>query len=408
MRLLQKEIDKSLTVKLDKSIIAKDENVGGYMSFGKNNDYPEVIERIINNSVTAKAAARVYAKFLTGNGFENEVINKIVTGKDSRGKKITVRSLLSQAANSVSYFNGFYFHCNMNLAREIGTVKLVPFKHCRFAKIDDTGYTAKIGVYDNWHKDKDQKYDKTKITWYNVFNLDEKAFAAQVKEMKGIKAYKGQIYFHFFDNQYIYPLSPFDPVYMDGDTEYQIQLFKNRAIRNGMMDKTVFRVAGTSVDSENEELAAGIKTFLGADGDSVLVLQDEVGDDGQIKKTGAFAIDSIKSNINDKLFENWEKNLANNLRKSMAAIPAILIDYEESKLGTTSGEAIIQATEFYNAVTADDRMQLQEIFQEIFSHSADPVLSGNTNWNIKPLNLYNNNGTPPIVQPAAGDQKDIG
>jgi len=147
---------------------------------------------------------------------------------------------------------------------------------------------------------------------------------------------------------------------------------------------------------------------LGADGDSVLVLQDEVGDDGQIKKTGAFAIDSIKSNINDKLFENWEKNLANNLRKSMAAIPAILIDYEESKLGTTSGEAIIQATEFYNAVTADDRMQLQEIFQEIFSHSADPVLSGNTNWNIKPLNLYNNNGTPPIVQPAAGDQKDIG
>ena len=394
MRLLQTEIDKSLLVKLDKSILSKDDNIGGYMSFGKRNDYPEVMERLINNSVTAKAAARVYAKFLTGSGFENPALNKIVTGDDSRGKKITLRSLLSQAAMSVAYFNGFYFHCNMNLTREIGSVKLVPFKHCRFAKLDDRGYTAKIGVYDNWHKEKDKQFDKSKITWYNIFNLDEKVFAAQIREVNGIKGYKGQIYFHFFDNQYLYPLSPFDPVYMDTDTEYQIQLFKNRAIRNGMLDKTVFRVAGTSDDKENEELADGIKTFIGPDGDSVLVLQDEVDDQGQIKKTGAFAIDSVKSNINDKLFENWEKNLANNIRKSMAAIPAILIDYEESKLGTTSGEAIIQATNFYNAVTEDDRTQIQEIFQEIFSHSANPELAENINWKIKPLELY---ATTPII-----------
>lgn len=400
MRLLQTEIDKSLIVKLDKSIISKGENVSGYMSFGKKNDYPEVIERIINNSVTAKAAARVYAKFLTGSGFENEALNSIVIGKDSRGKKITLRSLLSQAATSVAYHNGFYFHCNMNLDREIGTVKLVPFKHCRFAKLDDRGYTAKIGVHENWHKEKDTKFEKEKITWYNIFNLDPAVFAAQVKEAKGITKYKGQIYFHFYDNQYLYPLSPFDPAYMDADTEYQIQLFKNRAIRNGMLDKTVFRVAGTSDDTENKELATGIKGFLGADGDSVLVLQDEVDDQGQIKKTGAFAIDSIKSNINDKLFENWEKNLANNIRKSMAAIPAILIDYEESKLGTTSGEAIIQATNFYNAVTEDDRTQMQEIFEEIFSRSANPDLKSNENWKIKKLDLY---ATPTNIQPATGN-----
>lgn len=400
MRLLQTEVDKSLKIKLDKSIISKGDNVNGYMSFGKNNDYPEVIERIVNNSVTAKAAARVYAKFLTGSGFELPDLNKIVIGKDHRGKKITLRAALSQAAMSVAYHNGFYLHCNMNLAREIGTVIPVPFKHCRFAKIDDRGYTAKIGVYENWHKEKDIKFKKEDTIWYNVFNLEPTVFASQVKETKGIKKFKGQIYFHFFDNQYIYPLSPFDSTYMDADTEYQIQLFKNRTIRNGMLDKTVFRVAGTSDDKENEELSEGIKKFLGPDGDSVLVMQDEVGDDGQIKKTGAFAIDSVKSNINDKLFENWEKNLANNLRKSMAAIPAILIDYEESKLGTTSGEAIIQATEFYNAVTKDDRTQLQECFEEIFSNSANPDLRQNTNWNIKPLNLY---GTTPDISTATGN-----
>lgn len=404
-RLLKVEIDKSLTVKLDRSI--KADGVNGYMQFGVGNDYPEVIERIVNNSVTAKAAANVYAKFLTGGGFENEQINNIPVAVDSRGKKITLRNLLSSAAYSVSRNNGFYFHCNMSLERKISTVKLVPFKYCRFAKLDDRGYTAKIGVYDNWQKDKDVKFNKDKIVWYNIYNLEPKAFAAQVKAAGTIGKFKGQIYFQFFDNTYIYPLSPFDPVYMDADTEYQIQLFKNRTIRNGMMDKTVFRVEEPNNKTEEEELTADIKKFLGPDGDTAMIMTDQIDPTtGEIKKSGAFAIDSIKSNINDKLFENWEKSLANNVRKSMAAIPAILLDYEESKLGTTSGEAIIQATNFYNAMTQDDRTQLQESFAEIFRNSAIPELAGNENWSIKPLNLYDN-GTTTVIRPAAGDQGNI-
>jgi hypothetical protein len=394
MRLVNAEIDKSLKIKLDKSIIALDENVGGIMSFGEKNDYPQVIEKLINNSVTAKAVSRVYAKFLTGAGFENEELNKLIIGKDNRGKKITLRSLLSQVAFSVAYHNGLWIHCNVNLAGKIGTVKFIPFKFCRFAKIDDKGYTAKIGVYENWDKQKDQKFDKHKIVWYNCFNLESNVLAAQVKEVKGMKNYKGQVYFHFFDNQYLYPLSPFDPVYMDADTEYQIELFKNRTIRNGMMNKTVMRVAAPANDTDRRELKEKIESFIGPDGDSVIVLEDDVDPvTGDIKSTGAFKVDEIKANIDDKLFQNWEKGLANNIRKSMAAIPAILIDYEESKLGTTSGEAINQATNFYNAVTKDDRTQLEEIFQEIFINSANEELANNTNWKIKPLNLYENGTT---------------
>jgi hypothetical protein len=401
MRLLKTEIDKSLHIKFDRSITSQGEGVNGYMRFGHDNDYPEIIERIINNSVTAKSVARVYAKFLTGGGFENDALNKIVVASDHRGKKITLRSLLSQAAMSIAYHNGLYVHCNVNRERKIVSAKLVPFKHCRFAKVDEKGYTAKIGVYDNWQKERDIPFEPGKVVWYNIFNLDPAAFAAMIG--KDMKAYKGQVYFHFFDNQYIYPLSSFDPVYMDADTEYQIELFKNRAIRNGLLDKTVFRVEAPNNDTEKKELVDGIKKFIGPDGDSVLVMEDEIDQEtSQIKETGSFKIDTIKSNINDKLFENWEKNLANNIRKSMAAMPALLIDYEDSKLGTTSGEAINQATNFYNAVTQDDRAQLQEIFQEIFTASVIPELEQNTNWNIKPLNLYDN-GTTPIVGATAGN-----
>lgn len=399
MKLLKSEVDKSLVTKLDRSI--RSDAVKGYVMFGKNNDYPEVIERIINNSVTAKAVTRIYAKFLTGQGFTNEDLNEVVIATDNRGKKITLRNLLSSAASSIAMFNGVYLHCNVNLDRKVGSVKMVPFKHCRFAKFDDRGYTAKIGVYDNWTKDTEdgKTFDKNKIVWHNVFNLEEAAFVSMIKkEAKGdITKYKGQVYFQFFDNQYTYPLSPIDPVYMDADTEYQIELFKNRGIRNGLLDKTVFRVASTANDTEKEELEAGIRKFIGPDGDSVLVLEDEIDPEtGQIKKTGAFAIDKIESNINDKLFENWEKNLANNIRKSLSAIPSVLIDYDESKLGTTSGEGIIQATNFYNSVTSDDRRQLSEIFKEIFSHWHDETLAANTDWSIKQLSLYEN-GTPSII-----------
>lgn len=390
MRLVKTDIDKSLTVKLDRSIRGT-EGVNGFMSFGEKNDYPEIIERIINNSVTSKSSVRIYSKFLTGQGFEDETLNNTVIGKDYRGKKITLRSLLSQAATSIGYFNGVYFHCNVNLERKIGSVKMVPFKNCRFAKLDDKGYTAKIGVYDNWQRDKGIKYDVRKVVWYNVFNLNEKAFAQMIQtEAKGdINRYKGQIYFHFFDNHYIYPLSSFDTVYMDADTEYQISLFKNRQIRNGMTDKTIIRVEAPNNETEREELNDEIKSFLGPDGDSVLVLEDEVDPaTGEIRATGAFAVDGIKTNINPRLFDDWVKGLQNNIRKSMAAIPQILLDYEESKLGTTSGEAIIQATKFYNNMTLDDRTQLSEIFKEIFSSSADDKVAAVKDWTIKKLDLY--------------------
>jgi len=385
MRLVKTEIDKRLIVTLNKSI--KADGVNGVMKFGEGNDYPQIIERLINGSVTSKTAANIYAKFLTGQGFVNEAVNSIVIGEDNRGKPITMLSMLRQVSQSISFNNGFYIHANENIGREVVNTKLVPFKHCRFAKTDDTGYTAMIGVYDNWDGDRNTKFKKENIVWLNIFNLKESVFNSQVEKAKGIDNYKGQIYFDFLDNQFLYPLSPFDAVYMDSDTEFQIQLFKNRQIRDGFFDKVVFRVSPPSNKTESDDFINGIKNFIGPDGDTVLVLEDEVDDDGNIKKSGAFVIDKIESNVNDKLFENWEKGLANNIRKSVSNIPNLLINIEDGIFSGQSGEAIKQATNFYNSMTQDDRAFISESFKTIYSKFADPKLKTNTDWSIKPLNL---------------------
>jgi hypothetical protein len=397
-RLKNSEIDDRVKIKLDKSIRKEDKGVNGLMTFGENNDYPQVIEKAINGSVTAKAAANIYAKFLTGQGFENEAINNIQVGTDSRGKKITMLSLLRQACMSVANNNGFYVHCNENLSREVVDVHLKPFKNCRFAKPDDTGYSAKILVYDNWDKDRSRRYKKEDIKEFNVFNLDDKVFTEQINNVGGIEKFKGQIYFQFLDNDFFYPLSPFDSAFLDCDTEDQISLFKNRTIRNGFFDKTVFSIIPGGTEEEQEAYVDKVKSLLGPDGDTSLVVETDVDDQGNIDTEKAIKIDTIKANINDKLFENWEKNLSNNIRKAVKGIPAILIDYEESSLGTTSGEAIIQATNYYNALTKDDRSLISEAFEEIFKNFKNDLLKNNENWEIKELNLIDNGTT---IEPSA-------
>lgn len=387
MRLANVELDRRLDVKLDKSMKSVDDNVNGFMAFGDKNDYPQIIEKIINGSVTAKAAAGVMAKFLVGSGFENEDINSIMVGRDPRNKAVTLLGLLRQAALSVAYYNGFYIHVNPNLDRVIGNARVLPFKNCRFSKMDDWGYSAKIGVYDNWSKE-GVSGNKKKPVWYPVFNTNEKAFASLIADAGGPEKFKGMIYFQSFDEQYFYPLSPFDPCYLDADTEQQIAVFKNNAIRNGFTKKLLARIAAES-DEEFDKIAEAIKKMLGADGDNAVMLEADVDPaTGKISKDNDLALDYIDSSINDKLFENWEKNLANNIRKSVLAIPAVLIDYEESKLGSTSGEAIIQATNFYNAMTQDYRALISQSFREIFSRFDNPILQANQNWNIKPINLY--------------------
>lgn len=401
-RLVLKEVDKRVNVKLNKAI--KSDGVNGIMLFGEQNDYPQLIERLVNGSVTAKAAANIYSKFLTGQGFTNEAINTVVVGRDARGKDITLLSLLRQVSDSCAVFNGFYIKRAVTNANETAKVELVSFKYCRFAKPDGTGYSAKILTHPNWEKDTDNGTFQIKdAVPYHIFSPKNEVTLAQMTS----ESFNGQIYFQFIDNQYFYPLSPFDAAYLDIDTESQISLFKNRQIRDGFMNKIVFRIQpqptetdvnGNPISGEENEMAENIRKFIGPDGDSVLILEDDFDDNGNIREGGAFKIDKIESSVNDKLFENWEKNLANNIRKAATNIPRLLIEIEDGMFSGQSGEAIKQATNFYNALTRDTRELISQSFSELFKSTSIEGLKGVTDWSIKPLTLTED-GTTTVNSP---------
>ena len=59
MRIRSSEVDNRATFVLDKSI-----QIGqsiGYIKFGENNDYPDLIEKVILGSATGKACASIMA-----------------------------------------------------------------------------------------------------------------------------------------------------------------------------------------------------------------------------------------------------------------------------------------------------------------------------------------------------------
>jgi hypothetical protein len=384
MKLLNSEIDERVNIKLDRSINAN--GVSGIMKFGSNNDYPQIIEKLILGSQTAKATSNIFAKFISGLAFENPEIGKIKVGIDKKGKPITLDKIRRDVAKSLSMYNGAFVHCNQNLNKEVGNTKMVPFKNCRFSTEDDKGYYGKIAVHPNWAKDTNLKnFKKDDISWYYNFNIDN--IVSNVKNSGGINKYTGQIYFLSFDESYLYPLSPFDSVYLDMDTEYQIQLFKNREIRNGFSDKVVMNIDPPDDVTEREDTIKKCKSWMGPDGDKLLLFEAEFDESGNLKEGSSFKIDTIKTNINDKLFEGWEKGVSNNIRKAPNGLPAVLIDYEMGTLGAASGEMITQAVNYYNGLTQGLREAFSEMFEDIYSHHENPVLKNNTDWRIKPFKL---------------------
>ena len=138
-------------------------------------------------------------------------------------------------------------------------------------------------------------------------------------------------------------------------------------------------------DADAAEFVKKMRQFTGGDHEnSVMVLEGSFNPDGTVIDGENVKIEKMDQNINDKMFEGYEKSTQNAIRKAFNAIPQILIDYEDSKLGTTSGEALRQAAEFYNSMTTEIRMHLSQIFTELFNTWIDPVMRGR-NCEIKEL-----------------------
>ena len=152
------------------------------------------------------------------------------------------------------------------------------------------------------------------------------------------------MYFNFVDKSYLYPVAYVDPVQYDADTENQISMFKNGELRSGFFLKNIIHHTQFESKRAAEDFKEKVLNFTGGGHkNSTLVMEGTFDENGNLRENENIKVTPIEQVINDGLFTAYEDSSANSIRKAYNAIPQILIEYQDSKLGTTSGEALRQA-----------------------------------------------------------------
>ncbi len=340
---------------------------------GDDNNYPELIEETIEDSVTASRCAGTVADFITGKGFGDDLNNKLV----HKEKHTTLFQFLQEIAESLARHKGVFIHVNYDANYDIKDMDVLPFIDCRIGKKDDNDYNGKILLCKDWQNSKKARKAKA----INVFNPDKDIVKYQVEKTGGIKKYNGQI-LYFKKGKYTYPLSPLHPAIKDAQSEAQAAIFKHVSLTQGFFGKTLVvtkpLVDDILKDSDPDEFRAQeterdkfkktIEKFIGTkNSGGVLHVEMEFESD---KIEDEFLIKNIESNINDKLFAHTEDSVAANICATMK-VPQILVRQKDGNMFSASGEVIRQAKIFVQEQTEKDRINTEQIINKLMMRFQD-------------------------------------
>lgn len=337
------------------------------------NAYPERMDRLINNSVTAKSAAAIMVQYLIGKGYGPEADNSII----NKQKNLKLIDFADDVADDLVKQRGVFIHINYNALYQIADCSVLPFEWCRIGKKDSTDYSGKIAVCREWLKPK-----RSDIELIDVYNPRKAVIDAQVEKAGGWEHYKGQVLYVNMDTKLIYPLSRIDSAAEDCDSEAQASIYKNRLLRKGFFGNTLVVTrplvgdglepgshAFKEAESEREAFQKAIKESLGAENTGgVLCLEMDFAGE---KLEDAILIKQIESRIDDELFNYTETSVRENILVAFNNLPAGLIKTNDNALFGNSGEAIREMKRTYWENTTKERNLLTGIINQLLAASQD-------------------------------------
>ncbi|MBF00611.1 hypothetical protein [Flavobacterium coralii] len=354
------------------------------------NAYPERMDRLINNSVTAKSAAAIMVQYLLGKGFGAENDNLII----NKSKNLKLIDFADDIADDLVKQRGVFIHINWNALYKIADFSVIPYEWCRIVRTDSNDYAGKVAVCKDWLKPK-----RSDIQLIDVFNPRKKVIDAQVEKAGGWEHYKGQVLFINMDTKLLYPLSRVDSVADDCDSEAQAAIYKNRLLRKGFFGNTLVVTrplvgeglepgshALQEAESEREKFQQALKDSLGAENTGgVLCLEMDFAGE---KLDDAILVKQIESKIDDKLFNYTETSVRENILVAFNNLPAGLIKTNEPSLFGNSGEAIREMKRTYWENTTKERNLLITVLNQLLQQSQDyPSLK------VEPLKLIDDAAT---------------
>jgi hypothetical protein len=358
-------------------ITVKDNKLSNIQSYDVDNNYPGRIMDIIKASGTATSCANLYAKFINGKGFKDQKFWKSRVNR----KGITVDKLLRANCHDISRCHGYALHINYNALFQVNEVTYVPFDYCRLGFEDDLSYVAKIALYDDWACKKENKIKKEKIVYIDVFNQNPDVILSQVEKAGGWDNYKGQIFWRSFDGEG-YPLSICDPVIEDVIADYGIKKFRQRTTSTSFMPSHIIEYPyAFENEEERQEEKENWRKFQSTDESNKLIMMENPdGQDAPIKIT------KVDWQDTDKIYETTNRTVKDSIIECFSIPPVLLGVAVSGKLGTA--DEIRDAYMFYNSVTSDQRMVIEQDYTTIFSNYRNPI-NETGDYSIIPLEFVN-------------------
>jgi hypothetical protein len=338
---------------------------------------------LVAGSPTAKDCWNKRSKFISGNGFEEKELGKAIINN----KGLTLAKLLKAIAIDKALFTGFGIHVNYNANFKISSVNYVKFEDIRMGDIDCADTKNKYAVYSDWGRKTWKNIMRSKIIFLDKYNSDPATIQQQVIDAGGWNNYKGQLYY-FNPDVDDYPLIEADSVWEDFETEAGIKIFNNREVTTGFLPSTMLFMQARREEADNvgsgdelnvnspSQLEKDLGVFQGTkSAQKIIVIEYE--DENSKPEFQPYAIQN-----NDKLFESTERSVEARIIKGFS-VPKELINSERSS-GLSNGGEKKEAIREFNDHTANDRIELSETFQELFSNFYTNI-NPTGNWNITPV-----------------------
>jgi len=325
--------------------------------FDKHNDYPNKLLELVKSSGTVTACIDVRAKFIRGEGFNENLENLIVNRKGQN-----INDILKLASYDVALFDGFCLHINYNEYLEVCEINYVPFESARLEKSDDIGFVNTVAIA-KWYK----KPRKGQIDYINTFNSNKQVIATQVEKAGGIKSYKGQILYVGNNGENTYPESICTGIIADISTEAAVSIVKNRNANNGFFpacllvfhESTKENPDNEDGQSDHEFYTNEVRNLQGAE-NAMNTLVATIGNKDEMPE-----VKMISGENYDKAFELTEKTVQANIGKRFIQPPILRCENVSTGFDT---DAMESAYKYYNSITKEDRVFVQRAFQKIIAN----------------------------------------
>ncbi|MFI8379614.1 hypothetical protein [Leeuwenhoekiella sp. NPDC079379] len=344
-----------LSVKLDKRT--------DVYNWGLDNSFPQLVESLINISVTSKVCVDKVAKAIYGKSFG--AIGKTIVNKDGQ----SLNELLRIASREYAKHSNLFIHVGYNLLFEVTSIKVIPATQVRIGKQDDLGYSGKYILYDNWHKE-DGRVDEKKFRFFNKYNPLKEVIESQIAKAGGIKKYKGQIIHLQKDSNSIYSLTDLNCVIREPLTENNSQIFRSNGAEKGFQNTKIMSVQGFATDEDRNQFRYNLKDLQGAENSGNILLLESANMTDDLEKQ--MKLDDLTSKYDDKLFQYSDVIAEKNICKSFG-VPVVLVDSSNDGLFGNSGEMLKEAQKQLFESREEERDMIEEVFQKLLSNFHQPI-----------------------------------